>query len=87
MNFQKCFANITILLGAKILIEKEYVIESDSVYEKIVGKSCDTIQFPEIDFAKYSLLGKHTTGKCKVSFNKQVIKNEINKCYNFTLYL
>ena len=42
-----------------------------------VNLNCDTAKLPEIDFNKYSLIGKYTEGGgCDVSYDREIINNK-----------
>lgn len=40
---------------------------------------------PEIDFNQYSLLGFWSTGQCEANFIREIIKNETDKKYTYTI--
>lgn len=70
------------------VIGQEYVIESDSMYQLLLGYSvCPDYSLPYIDFNAHTLLGKFASGQCKVSFQPQVLKDELSKQYNFVVYV
>lgn len=70
------------------LPEQEYIITSDSVYQLLLNNSvCSNYTLPTIDFSQYTLLGKFASGKCRVTFKPQVIKDESNMQYLFTVYV
>jgi hypothetical protein len=62
-------AQLGVCLSSK-LSKEEYVIENDIQYNelKIVEKCSVTL--PPIDFTKKTLIGKYTSGQCKVTIKK-----------------
>ncbi len=70
------------------LPQQEYVIQSNTEYQLLLNNSvCQSANFPNIDFSQYSLLGQYTSGKCKITFKRQVTKDEGNQRYNFTVHI
>jgi len=71
------------------LPQQEYIVQSNSEYQLLLNSSvCQNYTtLPNIDFSQYTLLGKFASGQCKVTFKRQVTKDEANLKYNFTVYV
>ena len=71
-----------------MLPREEYVIDDSSSYRQLqVENKCSSYTFPFIDFSQHTLLGKFASGKCKVKFYREVLKNDQSKTYNYTVYI
>lgn len=67
---------------------KTYIFTTDSAFQTLLNEpSCDNIIDPTIDFNQFSLLGMYASGGCKVTFKPQVLKDEQNKKYKFTVFV
>jgi len=69
------------------IVDQEFVVdrqeELDSLYQE---HECDSIEDPEIDFSKSTLLGIYTSGGgCNIQFIREVEKEEENKKYVYTI--
>lgn len=60
-------------------LRREHIIQSDTqnIYNLVVSFNNENIE--NIDFKKYTVLGKYTTGQCKVTFERNVTKNDLIK--------
>ena len=67
------------------LPSKEYVINNEIDYKKLQSSGNCTNQFPSIDFSKKTLLGKFTSGKCKMTISKSLVIDKVNKSYTYYL--
>lgn len=70
--------------------QKEFVINDFFEYGQIFDNSfmgVGTCVTSFIDFANYSLLGLYTTGQCEVKYLREVIVNESDNRYEYTVYV
>lgn len=72
----------------------EVIIKNEEAYQDFgntvrihpYNLNCDTADLPMIDFNKYSLIGKYTSGGgCSVSYTRQVFRDEKNKKYIYEI--
>jgi hypothetical protein len=67
------------------LSPKEYIIDSDTAYQTFKAKAdCENVLYPNIDFSKYSLIGKSTKGGCRATFETYVLSNSDDRTYEHT---
>jgi len=77
-----CFNRLAALAFDKIIItdNKAYQIFADSIRDHPYNTNCDTATLPIIDFTKYSLLGKHTSGGgCSATYHRQILQDNNGK--------
>ncbi|MBW8051870.1 MAG: hypothetical protein FVQ77_16345 [Cytophagales bacterium] len=84
--------NIQIIdLGCCFYDSIEYIINNDSTYQAVFQPFIDydsTYILFDIDFIKYTLLGKYMEGTCSEDFySKKICKNDANKQYRYTVKL
>ena len=65
---------------------KEHIIQTDSqnIYDLSVSFD-DGNTFDSIDFSKYTLLGKYASEGCRVSFERNVTKDNLDKKVYFDI--
>ncbi|MFQ3580146.1 MAG: hypothetical protein SNJ71_08425 [Bacteroidales bacterium] len=68
------------------MMRKDYVIRADSQNVVNLHVSFDNgTTFIPIDFNKYSVLGKYASGQCKVTFERNVTKDDSQKKYIYKI--
>ncbi|MBN2487198.1 MAG: hypothetical protein JXB34_14585 [Bacteroidales bacterium] len=88
--FGKCFGGLIVNDTAGIIIrsDKQYQALGDSCRMLWLSSvMCDTATLPEIDFRKYSLIGKYTSGSgCSVTKAYSLHADTINKTYVYSIH-
>lgn len=71
---------------------EEFVIDNDSAYKSWIdtvnifyNPQCSSAVTPSIDFTKYTLLGKYAEGGCEVKFVREVIQDDLQKSFIYTI--
>lgn len=64
--------------------QTEFIITNDSQLVNAFVGGCTP---PSIDFNNHTILGLYTTGKCEVKYIREVIRNEEDKKYEYTVTL
>ncbi len=60
--------------------ETRFIINSDSVFEKVFDASC---VLPSVDFSKCTLLGLYAEGQCNVKYIREVSESGAEKKYHY----
>lgn len=74
----------------------EYIVRSQQEYQSLIDNSpdlypnpfllCVDYKFPEIDFSKYTLLGRGVSaGGCDIEFERKVFRDDQNKKYIYSI--
>jgi hypothetical protein len=70
-------------------VSDERIIRTQQAYAALAqgpdGQQCPYGSFPEIDFDRYTLLGKYASGKCKAKFFRQVLQDDAAKTVTFNI--
>jgi hypothetical protein len=83
-----CFYGINFYSYDEIIIynNEDYATFEDSIKIETYGKECDTANLPPINFNKYTLLGKYTSGSgCSAYYERSIIKYPVDKTYIYTI--
>jgi hypothetical protein len=85
-----CFNRLAALEFDQFIItdNKAYQTFADSIRDHPYNINCDTATLPTIDFTKYSLLGKKTSGGgCSATYNRLILQdnNEKKLIYKITV--
>jgi hypothetical protein len=91
MYFGKCFGSLTVndTTGVIVKTNQQYQALGDTCRMLWLSSvKCDTAKLPEIDFEKYSLIGKYTSGGgCSVTKSYNLEIDTLNYKYIYSIHL